>query len=113
MTPGQGYTAGTTFDLSFPYTDANANVVNLTVKLRIKSVGPIQAVGSAAGFDVLRIGDTINGHTITHTFHTDLNNFPYHVVYLDGNGSNFTKDTNYTSSPVSYTHLTLPTTPYV
>ena len=98
MTPGQGYTAGTTFDLSFPYTDANANIVNLTVKLRIKSVGPIQAVGSAAGFDVLRIGDTINGHTITHTFHTDLDNFPYHVVYLDGNGSNFTKDTNYTSS---------------
>ena len=35
---------------------------------------------------------------ITRTFHTEIGEFPYHVVYLDGNGNDFVKDTQYTSS---------------
>ena len=63
-----------------------------TVETRIKNLTV------SAGVDILRAGDTINGHTITRAFHTDLDNFLYHIIYLDGAGSDFTKNTQYTSS---------------
>lgn len=97
LSPGTGYTAGTVFPLTVDYTTPSNTVVTLTMNLRIKTVGPVETVEGQEGFDVLRAGDTINGHLITRAFHTDLDNFPYHVVYLDGNGSDFTKDTQYTS----------------
>ena len=55
----------------------------------------------------MRSGDTINGHQVTQVVHgpsidsdydTSKGLFPYHFAYLDGNGSNFAKDTSYTSS---------------
>lgn len=98
LSAGTGYAAGTVFQLSYSYTDPNNNVIPLTMNLRIKTVGPVQTVSGQSGFDVLRVNDTINGHTITRVFHTDLDNFPYHIVYVDGNGNDFAKDTQYTSN---------------
>ena len=55
----------------------------------------------------MRTGDTLNGHTVTRVLHgpsiesdygTEKGLFPYHFAYLDGNGSDFTKNTSYTSN---------------
>lgn len=84
--------------MTYDYTHPDNSTTTLEVDLRISTVGPVPVVNSQSGFDVLRIGDVVNGHSILRTFHTDIDNFPYHVVYLDGNGSDFTKDTQYTSN---------------
>ena len=97
MNPGAGYAAGTVIPLTYNYTTPSNTVVTLTMNLKISGVGPIEAVTSQAGFEILRVGDTLNGHVVTRAFHTDIDNFPYHVIYLDGNGSNFVKETQYTS----------------
>ena len=62
------------------------------MNLKVTQVGPREITDEDTGFDRLRVNDTLNGHTITRTFHTDLENFSYHVMYLDGSGSVFTKD---------------------
>ena len=98
MTAGQGYSVGTVFPLTYAYTKPDNTVVNLTMNVRIKTVGDQQGVSGGSNLGVLQKGDTINGHTITRVFHTDLDNFPYHVAYLNGSGSAFTKDTQYTSN---------------
>lgn len=98
LDPGTGFSVGDTTTLTYDYTHPDTTTTTLEVDLRISTVGEVPVVNSQSGFDVLRIGDVINGHTILRTFHTDIDNFPYHVVYLDGNGSDFTKDTEYTSS---------------
>ena len=98
LSPGTGYANGDTFTLQYQHTHPDNTVSTLTVNLRVTGVGPYEGVGDATGFDILRKGDTINGHEITRAFHTDIDNFPYHVIYLDGNGSDFTKETQYTSN---------------
>ena len=98
MNAGTGYTVGDTFTLEYLYTHPDQTTTNLTVQLRIKTIGPVSTTAGQAGFDVLRAGDTINGHTITRVFHTDLDNFQYHVLYVDESGNSFTKDTQYTSN---------------
>jgi len=98
LDPGTGYSAGDVATLTYDYTHPDSSVTTLEVDLKITNVGPVSVINSQSGFDVLRIGDTINGHTITRTFHMDIDNFPYHVAYLDEEGSVFTKDTQYTSS---------------
>ena len=69
-------------------------------------MGPVTSqTNSDANFDILRVGDTLNGHKITRAFHmfdvneglNATNNFSYHVVYVDGAGSDFVKETQYTS----------------
>lgn len=97
MDPGADYTVGTVIPLTYAYTKPDNTVVNLTMNLKITGVGPTTSVLSQAGFNILRVGDTLNGHTVTRAFHTDIDNFPYHVIYLNGSGSNFVKDTQYTS----------------
>jgi len=97
MSPGTGYTVGTVFPITYAYTKPDNTVVNLTMNLKISGVGPVSVVEGQSGFDVLRSGDTINGHEITRVFHTDIDNFPYHVAYVDGDGNDFVKDTQYTS----------------
>lgn len=97
LSPGTGYTVGTTFSLSYTHTHPDNSTTILTNNIKIKTVGPVQATEGQEGFDVLRSGDTLNGHIVTRVFHTDLDNFPYHIAYIDACGSNFAKDTQYTS----------------
>ena len=95
---GSGYSVGDTFELTYTHTHTNGSTTNFQIQLRIKGVGSITSLSNSSGFDLLRANDTINGHTITRVFHTDDQNFQYHVAYLDGNGNNFAKDTQYTSN---------------
>lgn len=107
MSPGSGYTLNQVIPLTYDYTKPDNTVVQLTMNLKITGVAPISQTGDSTGFDALRPGDTINGHEITRTFHTFTqytdstiegeSKFPYHIVYLDGNGNNFSKNTQYTS----------------
>ena len=98
LSPGTGYSTSQTFTLEYTHTLPDNSTTVLNLNLRVKAVEPYQATQGQVGFDVLRAGDTINGHTITRVFHTDLDNFPYHIAYIDGNGSSFAKETQYTSS---------------
>ena len=96
--PGTGYTVGQTFTLEYTHTHPNNSTSVLNLNFKVKAVQAYQATEGQPGFDVLRIGDTINGHAVTRVFHTDLDNFPYHIAYIDGNGSDFVKETQYTSN---------------
>ena len=88
------------------YTHPDNSTTTLTLNLKITQVGPVTSqTNSDANFDILRVGDTLNGHKITRAFHmfdvneglNATNNFSYHVVYVDGAGSDFVKETQYTS----------------
>ena len=98
LSPGTAYNVNDVFSISYTHEHPDTTTSTLTVNLKITAVGPVDTTSSVSGFDVLRTGDTINGHTITRVFHMSEGNFPYHVAYLDGNGSNFAKDTQYTSN---------------
>jgi len=98
LSPGTGYTVGQTFTLEYTHTHPNNSTSVLNLNFKVKAVQAYQATEGQVGFDVLRIGDTINGHAVTRVFHTDLDNFPYHIAYIDGNGSDFVKETQYTSN---------------
>ncbi len=95
---GTGFSVGDVFALTYDHRHPDNTVTTLTLNLRISSVGNIPSQQTVEGADVLRVGDVLNGHTITRAFHTEVGEFPYHVVYLNGNGNNFVKDTQYTSS---------------
>ena len=94
---GTGFTVGQVFPLSATVGLANGTTVNMTINLKITAVGATSTLSGGDVTDIMRLGDKINGHTITRTFHTEVGLFPYHIVYVDGSGSNFTKDTQYTS----------------
>jgi len=94
---GTGFTVGQVFPLSAQIRLDSGTLVNMTVNLKITAVGAIENLGGGNVDDIMRKGDKINGHTITRTFHTEVGLFPYHIVYVDGSGSSFTKDTQYTS----------------
>ena len=98
LSPGSNYAVNDVFVLEYEHTHPDQTTTTLSVNMKITGVGPVQVVSGQSGFDVLRTGDTINGHQILRTYHTDLDNFPYHVLYLDGEGNDFVKDTQYTSS---------------
>ena len=98
MDPGTGYTLNDTTQLSYAHTHPDNSTTTLSVNIKLSAVGDVEIVNPQSGFDRLVEGDTLNGHKILRAFHTDINNFPYHVVYLDGAGSDFTKETQYTSS---------------
>ena len=98
LSGGSGYAVNDTFALSYLLTHADNTTTTLTTNLKVTQVGNEEIAEGQTGFDVLRPGDTINGHGITRTFHTDIDNFLYHIIYLDGAGSSFAKDTQYTSN---------------
>ncbi|AIX17304.1 hypothetical protein Syn7803C76_82 [Synechococcus phage ACG-2014b] len=98
MSPGQGYEVGDVYTLNYTHVHPDLTESVLTVDIKITTIGPVQITTGQDGFDVMRTSDTINGHTILRVYHTDIDNFPYHVAYVDGNGNDFTKDTQYTSS---------------
>ena len=94
---GTGFTVGQVFPLSTTVALVGGGTATMTMNLKITAVGATTTLSGGDVTDIMRLGDKINGHTITRTFHTEVGLFPYHVVYLDGSGSNFTKDTQYTS----------------
>ncbi len=98
MSPGNGYSVNEVYRLTYNHVHADLTESTFEVDLKITSIGAVQVTSGQEGFDVLRTGDTLNGHNILRVYHTDIDNFPYHVAYIDGNGSNFVKDTQYTSS---------------
>ena len=98
MNPGSGYSVGEVYTLNYNHTHPDLTETTFTVDLKFTSIGPVQITQGQEGFDVLRTNDTLNGHKILRVYHTDLDNFPYHVAYLSGTGSDFEKDTQYTSS---------------
>ena len=87
VSPGTGYAVNDTFNISHSHTHPDNTVTNFTLTLKITAVGPIESQSGSIS-DLLRTGDTLNGHTVTRVLHGP-------------------------SVAVSYTHLTLPTTPYV
>ena len=106
MNPGTNYAVNDVFSLTHAHTHPDNTTTTFTLNIKITSVGPISGQSGTIS-DVLRTGDTLNGHQITQVVHgpsidsdydTSKGLFPYHFAYLDGNGSNFTKDTQYTSS---------------
>ena len=98
MDPGQNYAVNDTYTLNYTHTHDDLTTSVLTIDLKVSAVGPIEGTAPQAGFDAMREGDTINGHTITKVFHTEFDNFQRHLVYLDGNGNDFTYNTQYTSN---------------
>ena len=66
------------------------------MNLRVKTVGQITNTTNQTGFDVLRVGDTLNGHLITRAFHTEVESF--HIIsYIWMETDQITKETQYTS----------------
>lgn len=97
LNPGTGYAVNDTFSMSFLHTHPDNSQSTFTMNIKVTAVGPVDNTTNQTGFDVLRVNDKINGHTITRTFHTEIGEFPYHIIYVDGDGLDFTKDTQYTS----------------
>ena len=97
LNAGTGFSVNDVYPIQFDVRLADNTTTTLTLNLRIKTVGDIESTQVVEGADILRAGDELNGHIITRAFHTSVGNFPYHIVYLDGNGSDFVKETQYTS----------------
>jgi|SaaInlV_100m_DNA_5_1039725.scaffolds.fasta_scaffold04364_8 hypothetical protein len=95
---GQNYSVNDTFTLSYTRNHTDGTSSELTIDLKVTSIGPTNSVSAIEDFSTLSEGDTVNGHTVIATRHSDIDNFPYHIVYIDTNGSDFVKDTQYTSS---------------
>ena len=95
---GTGYAVGDVFPIQYVHRHPDNSQTTFTLNIKVTQVGPVTAQTSGGtNFDILRVGDTINGHTITRAFHMDLDNFPYHIIYVDGSGNDFVKETQYTS----------------
>ena len=94
---GTGYQVGDVFTMSYTHTHPDNSQTTLTMNLRVKTVGRSQILRIKRVLTFYEVGDTLNGHLITRAFHTEVGEFPYHIVYLDGNGLDFTKETQYTS----------------
>ena len=96
-TGGSGYSVGETFPVSFSYTHTNGSVSTFTLTVRVNSVGTVPVNSGNLPTKIAK-GETLNGWTVKSVFHSDLRNFPWHMITLAGSGSNFTKDTNYSTS---------------
>lgn len=94
---GTGFTVGQVFPLTTVVALQGGGTVNMTINLKVTAIGSSTTLSGGDVTDIMRKGDKINGHTITRTFHTEVGLFPYHIVYVDGSGSDFVKDTQYTS----------------
>jgi len=97
MGTGTNYVVGDTFPLSYTHRHPDGTSSTLNFSIKVTVIGDVATVGGSPGFDLITEGDTVNGHIVTRVFHTDPDNFPYHIAYVDGNGSNFAVDGQYTS----------------
>ena len=98
LSNGTGFTVNDVYPIEFFHRHPDNSITTFTLNIRIKTVGPIETTVDSPDADLLRPGDTINGHTITRAFHTEVGKFPYHIIYVDGNGNDFVKETQYTSN---------------
>ena len=98
ISQGQGYSVGDNYTLEYIHTHPSGDTSTFTIDLIVSGVGPINQIGSAAQFDTLLPGDTLNGHLVLRVVHADMENFPHHIVYLDQAGADFVADTQYTSN---------------
>ena len=64
LNPGTGYSVGQVFALTTPVRLNNNTLVNLTLNLKITAVGPVSVLSGGDPQDIMRVGDTINGHEI-------------------------------------------------
>ncbi len=92
LSPGAGYSGGETFDISIP-----VNSGSIDFQLKVTAVGPVESSNPYNNYSLINAGDTVNGHTVTAVKHMDLE-FNYHILEIDGSGSDFTKDTSYTTN---------------
>lgn len=98
MSQGQNYVVNDTFTATYERIHPSGGTTNFTIDIKVTAIGPVSTILGAQNFDLLIVGDQLNGHVVTNTAHMDLDNMPYHVIYLDGSGNDFAKDTQYTSS---------------
>ena len=89
---GSGYTVGDSLSGSYTYESTT-----FTWSIGVTGVTDRTVAAGATG-TVMEAGDSVNGHTITDVFHSDVENFLWHIAVLDGSGSNFAKDTSYTTT---------------
>ncbi|AOO13196.1 hypothetical protein LIS021110_082 [Cyanophage S-RIM14] len=95
--PGTGYSVGQTFPFSHTFNHEGGGTTTWEFVMTITDVGSITApTGSTLA--LISAGDQINGHTVVRALHTDPQNFSHQVLELDGSGSAFQKDTQYSSS---------------
>ena len=98
ISPGQNYAVGDVFNIQHTHRHPSGDETTFAIALKVTALAPTTSLSGGAAFDVMIPGDMLNGHLVMRVQHTDLDNFPYHIAYLDERGSAFTKDTQYTSS---------------
>ena len=104
LNQGTGFSTGEVYPISFEVRLSDNSLVNLTLNIKITEVGNIETTQEGDLQDIIRVGDILNGHRVLRAFHTfertytEPGQFPYHIIYVDGTGDDFTKDTAYTSS---------------
>lgn len=98
LSRGVRYTVGQSYTLEWEHTHPSGATTIFTKTLNITSVSDadIPDVAGISGFDKLRVGDIVNGHTITRVVHSDPE-FGYHVAYLSGGGNDFANGSTYNS----------------
>ena len=64
LNPGTGYSVGQVFALTTSVRLNNNSLVNLTLNLKITAVGPVSVLSGGDPQDIMRVGDTINGHKL-------------------------------------------------
>lgn len=94
---GSGYSVNESFPVSFSYTHTNGTVSTFNLTVTVGSVGTVPINSGNLPTKITK-GETLNGWTVDRIFHSDLRNFPWHMIMLSGNGNNFAKDANYTTS---------------
>ena len=97
MDPGQNYAVNDTFTLSYTHVHPDSSVTVFTIDIKVVATAAITSLDPNAQVGLIEQGDTLNGHVVIHAFHTDVGNFSYHIMYLDGDGNDFVKDTQYTT----------------
>lgn len=95
---GTGWSVGDVIPITFTHRLPDNSLTTLTLNIKVTEIGNIPSQQEVPGFDIIRSNDTINGHTVIRAFHTEIGEFPYHILYLDGSGAAFTKDAQYTTN---------------
>lgn len=94
---GSNYSTSDSYPITYTYTHSNGSTSTFNFTLNVTAVGSVSVTSGTAASKIIA-GETLNGWTVSKIYHTDLLNFPWHVLELSGSGSNFTKDANYTTS---------------
>lgn len=94
---GSNYSTSDSYPITYTYTHSNGSTSTFNFTLNVTAVGDV-SVTSGDGASKITKGESVNGWTVSKIYHSDIENFPWHVIELSGSGSNFSKDANYTTS---------------